>query len=207
MQRAAGRRRGGATCAVRVEEGRALSWTQTRRDQAKSTFAGAAGVLTHRELSGCSHSDTKITCSRIIVAIFCDDDSEHNRPHKGGDMSHATAQAPPIDRRRSRAVRGDRARDAAGRARPDDPGHRAAGDRRATSAASPTSRGWSPPTSWPPRRRRRCGASSATATGASRCSRSRWRCSSPPPRSAAPRRTSPQLIVAARSCRAWPPAA
>ena len=37
----------------------------------------------------------------------------------------------------------------------------------------------------------RCGASSATATAASGCSRSRWSCSSPPPRSAAPPRASP----------------
>ena len=92
-------------------------------------------------------------------------------------------------------LRGDRAGDAARRARPDDPRHRAAGDRRRPRAASATSRGSSPPTWSPPPPRRRCGASSATATGASCCSRSRWPCSSPPPRCAARRRTSRQLIV------------
>ena len=64
--------------------------------------------------------------------------------------------APASDRRpgRRRALRGDRPGDAARGARPDDPGHRAAVDRRATSGASPTSPGSSPPTSSPPRRRR-----------------------------------------------------
>ena len=38
-----------------------------------------------------------------------------------------------------------------------------------------TSRGWSPPMSWRRRLPRRCGARSATGTGESACSRSRWR--------------------------------
>ena len=62
-----------------------------------------------------------------------------------------------------------RAGDAPRRARPDDPRHRAADDRRRPRPHQPTSRGSSPRTSSRRPRRRRCGASSATATAASGC--------------------------------------
>ena len=111
------------------------------------------------------------------------------------------AAAPPRGPRRPTplrpaALRGARARDAAGGARPDDPGHGAAHDRRPTSAASATSRGSSPPTSSRRRRRPRCGASSATATAASALLRSRWRRSWPPRPLCGAAQDLTQLIVA-----------
>ena len=87
----------------------------------------------------------------------------------------------PITTDSDHALRGDRAGDAARGAGPDDPGHGAADDRRRPRQPRGRLVGRDRLRRGAPRRPLRCGASSATATGASGCSRSRSRCSSPPP--------------------------
>ena len=111
-------------------------------------------------------------------------------------LGRASLLARPDRRHGRRRLLGDRAGDAAGRARSDDPGHRAADDRVRPGAPGRRLLGGDRLRGGGRGQPRRSGASSATATDASSCSRSRSRCSSRPRRCAASPRACWMLVVA-----------